>query len=334
MSFTWRKRWSNPNFHEHIELKFATSTGVIVRGEEGARTLIVDGPGLPHIVEPEGHPLCCWNGDCVFSAEPYFSLDSHCVLCRHQQNGPETQRLIFPRFELVRDAVALNDGSLFVRCHGRCFLVRDDIDGRMEMIKEYGDLGTPGAKPWMSGIFYTDDWDVIYDDLSTGAQTVYMRFDTRPSRRAIFSDKRHACVISGNPEKLYEWDTRDRRRVFPVHEGDPPVDLLRQDGTCRGRAFLSSWICHPRIVGGTFEAFVYMGSGRFEKGPTGQGDWTAYGNRAYCLSKENVLTCYEARETPDSLVNLCARSAASLGLSDEILKAIPVELRELVSSWT
>ncbi len=51
-------------------------------------------------------------------------------------------------------------------------------------------------------------------------------------------------------------------------------------------------------------------------------------------SRVGAVKCYVARETPDALVNLCARGAASLGLSDEQLKTIPVELRERLNSFS
>ncbi len=335
MSFAWRELWSR-EVETGVDLEFSISEGVVLSSHERRITHIVrdsHSAGSTH----RGTPLCCWNGDFVFSAVHDYLRDYY-LLCRHRKDELETQKLVLPKFAYMWSAIGLNDGNLFVRGQEQCFLIRDDIDGQMKVIKEYGNLGAPYMKPWMDGILYADGWNVVCDDLRTQVQIVYMQFNTMPARDAIFSDKKHACVISGTPAKLHEWAARNRGRIFLAAEGSIIDRIAYQSGTCRGGAFLNVSVNTPGMNRGApckpCEAFLYVGGGRFVAGPEGHGQWAAYGNRAYLLSDDTTLKCYEALETSDMLVNLCARSAASLGLSDERLQTVPVELRELVSSWT
>ncbi len=364
MTFTWRKRWSK-KFDDHVQLKFATSTGVVSYNEGCGKTFFVDGPGhLAHVCEADrGRLLCCWNGGAVFV---------HSLRNMHTLNYCTDQISLTTRFSVDLDwgegnancsyeevdrALELSDGTLLVVMNRSYVILHCDTHGRARVTNVGKRFDDYSMVSWMNGVLCADnrgtDPNIFLYDPSRDKKTVLLRYgvDTHDDDEYfIFSGEKYAFAIRFDGFQLHEWDARGRERVFSLGGalGESPVlgknPVVRQGGTCRGRAFLSAdTYCDEReddidnFEAGeenNFEAFLYMGDGRFVAGPEGHGQWAAYGNRAYLVSDDTTLKCYEARETSDMLVNLCARRAAALGLSDEQLKTITVELRELVSSWT
>ena len=340
MAFTWRELWSC-EVGDDLDLELACFEGVVVGN--GETHDLIDSLGVPVLGFYSGS-LCCWNGDLVFS-----SFDRRCLL--RYRDGAITELVLQPCTPLhgdIRGIVALQDGALFVWTESRGILARDMCD----VVVVLRDLKPAGMSaglfeifdsvPWLNGFIY-DDFDepsVMFYDPSRGEGVPFLRYENGVVHAAVFSDEKHACVVVMDEHPvLCEWDAQGRKRVFAGERCLIPGTrrsilrwIFRSSGTCRGRALVSvDTIWNGE---GPFEAFVYLGDGRFEKGPPAAiGDWKAYGDRAYVLCG-TTLTCYEALETPDSLVDLCARRAGALGISSERLGTLPVELRELLSSWT
>ena len=342
MSFTWHERWSKA-FDERIELKFATSTGIVVDDDSNSRTLIVNGPGPPYKVDPECYALCCWNGEPVFVSP---LRKSHSLSC-YKGRVSETTRFsleldpeegAWKLFEYIEHAQELGDGTLLIHMSQFVFLCRNAANGPALVTRIAKPFCGRVVAPLMHGALFLNDYSAnatataFFYDPSRGEQNVFLRdhqYRYR-DRHFVFSDGKRAFALRNDGGLLLEWDTQGREHVISLRNG--PTGCLFRSGTCRGYAIIGvNTHCEDEY---DFEPYLYVGDGRFVQGPNNRGEWVAYGNSAYCLSKEGVLTCYEAHVTPDKLVNLCARSAARLGSSDELLKAIPVELRELVSSWT
>ncbi len=332
MSFTWRKLWSDP-VGEHLELKFAVAGGAVLEPEDGRiSSFSSNGPGSKDPL-PRGTLLCCWNGALVLHTGNCGRPAIELTLLRYENNDIWRLKLPLHFLGLVRYAVALNDGTLFVAggtsSHA---IVRDVGNGQMEIVQSSEgldvNLGEP-VTPWLNGII-TDaltTGDIAFKTLPQGIRSPLGRYERCAVRKD--ADKKYACALLRQQMELHEWDAQGRERVFSLPRGHELHYVTHgQHQTCRGRAFLVCW-----KVDALSQAFVYLGNGRCAKVAPGLGEWAAYGNRAYKL-RDGVLKCYKVLETPNMLVNLCACIAASLGLSDERLQTVPVELRELVSSWT
>ena len=277
-------------------------------------------------------PLCCWNGAPVFFK--FYDNETKPWLHRYRNGKIETLDLAPYRIE-ISGAVALNDGGLLVYGWRGCGLVRCTSDGRMEIVRVYAAFSKfrsppTDVVPWSNGVFYRDDLGtgkVVFCALPSQGMH-FTRLEKCQNTIAIFSDEKHACAVSRGRKELREWDTQGRERVFLTQKGSAVErsNFVRANGTCRGRAFLT-----VLENTGYASAFIYTGNGRFEDGPPGHGQWAAYDDRAYRL-RDGTLTCYEARETPEPLRDLCARRAAAIECSDGQLATLPLELRELLSS--
>ncbi len=110
------------------------------------------------------------------------------------------------------------------------------------------------------------------------------------------------------------------------------MEKLEQVGTCLDRAVVLFNMRNDADNDG-FHAFVYVGNGRFEKNGVESEEhesamWAAHGDRVYRVTKGSVR-CYEVREEPESLLDLCVRRAASESDSSSY-KILPTELRERI----
>ena len=334
MPFTWRELWSRKNEERYDNLKFAVSGGVVLW--DGlpyfGQSLVINGQRSQKLWAFYT-PLCCWNGDPVFHSGYH---DDSPMLYRHRNGEIQTLKLKSPMRNI--SGAALNDGGLLLYDYCNCTLVRDTSDGEMEIVQTHWGFDTHDASeavPWSNGILYHDlDEDslereiVFYAPTPRNKTLSFLGLDYDDTA-VVFSDGKHACVVSRKKGELREWDAHGRERVFPVAKGSALSRVVRPGGTCRGRAFLLT--SDVDFFKGPFKSFVYMGNGRLNVGPPGWGQWAAYGDRAYRLC-DGTLTCFEALETTASLLELCASRAAAVEYTERQLGALPVELRELLIS--
>ncbi len=339
MSFTWRELWSRKNKEHYNNLKFAVSGGVVLFDDVAmsSRYLVIDEPKSQLRVFL-GIALCCWNGDFVF----YNSLPNKIY---RERNGEIQELQLEDCMRVIHGAVALMGVGLLIVGFPRWVLVRDNSDGQMEVVQTYGSYGDFDtfdicrAAPWQNGVLYHDyhDFDkqriVFYTPTFQERKLLFLGLKDCNNIPVIFSDEKYACVVSGEPKELREWNAHGRERVFPVAKGSALSRVVRPGGTCRGRAFLLINASSGRVEhhAGPFKPFVYLGGGRLDDGPPGHGQWAAYGDRAYRLC-DGTLTCYEALETPASLLELCASRATAVEYTERQLGTLPLELRELLIS--
>ncbi len=345
MPFTWRELWSCDHSPDS-SMYDADSTGVVVdNGGWPTNSLVVRGPNSKKPLDFDG-PFWCWNGTFVYSF-----CDADLVgLTRYR--GDEIERLaVFsagPSCQL--QGVALKDGTLFVRALSNYALVRNDGDGRMEIFKTGPwDPDRRIITPWWGGVLffnvhgdddgYRNHW---HWDATTGEAKLLPECDPDYWGVAIYlSDPKRCCMVTydeaedeaEDDAKVIEWDAEGRRQVFPIEKKEFNfTEEPEQVGTCLGRAVVLFNTSNDRHNAG-FHAFVYVGNGRFEKDGVESEEhesalWAAYGDRVYRMGKGSVR-CYEVREEPKSLLDLCVRRAVSENDSSSY-KILPEELRERI----
>ena len=242
-------------------------------------------------------------------------------------------------------AVPLRDGTLGILVDDQFILVKEE-KGAMVVVASWTCRIQEKMIPFGNGFVAIED---LYDDRSskfrehraatvhhwkyprTGERTA-LDYDTRilshvsrtpyvteaSLRTTVFADKQ-AYTVRGT--ELYEHAEDGGVRVFPR-----PVELrgeVVQEGTCLGYAFLTrastEWTTRC-------QAYLYIGSGRVAECPDDRGSWAADGDRAYVFS-DGGLTCYQARASADSLLNLCARATP---FDHPEFECLPEELRDRV----
>ncbi len=342
MFFTWRELWSRPQPPAKDAVGVDSKGAVITCGL--LEPYRIRGPGCTDLVLLAGAASWCrWNGVFVFA--PY--VRKHRMIARYRDDGDMEQLDMPDLTEEIKWLVALKDGGLIVRCRSEYAVVRNGNDGRMETayVGEWPTFLCPLVS-WWNGVLMRCLSDHWFWHATTGKTTVFREpctdAATGETERcpdvqdvdAYISDRKHCCIVTNGGTRVIEWGVRgEGAHVFPLQrKGFSPTKFLGQVGTCLGRAvcrFGDSETCLYRPSARPAHAFVYVGGGRFEKAGDGSGVRMWHDDRAYHLDDSGTLRCYEARETPDSLLDICVRRAAS-ALDPSSFRYLPVELRERI----
>ncbi len=149
-----------------------------------------------------------------------------------------------------------------------------------------------------------------------------------------FVSSKRACVMGGRLGSMFlrEWDEDGNVRAFV-----PPRRVVL---TCRG-TLLGRALFHDIKGQSPDPTWVHMGDGRFVKEffPPRCCFWVTRGTRVYTVGRKDKLECFEVRETPPSLRDLCGfrvseivreRMKASMR---EVLEPLPQECRDAVKSF-
>ncbi len=251
--------------------------------------------------------------------------------------GDEIERLdvfsLAPRSETwsAQGIVALKDGTLFVCTCSRYALVRNDGDGRMEIFKTGSwEPGRHNIQPWWGGVVFSkcdaSRHRLWHWNAATGETTIFEEREP-VDVNACFSDSKRCCMITVDRAQVIEWDAEGRRQVFPIEKKEFNfTEDPEQVGTCLGRAI---FLFCAREGEDKSKRHAYVGAGRLEKVGDNSDQWMVRDDRLYTLDDDDVLRCYEVRETPDSLLDMCVRRAAS-DKDSSSYDILPTELRELL----
>ena len=316
----WRKIWTiNPDiagaperpasqfrFH-YCHIGTAFSCGAFLSAAKKWTVIDVQGRATPIPMAP----LCYWKGALLYHdhrtlvryhGDQRNSLNLEDYLNR--EHGINCYGPILRAIPLLEDVVGIIFTDYFV-------LVKEDGDGVMKAVASWACfISSLECAPFGKGFVAAEGREVSYWPDPRRRERVILRQDTlvsyskkNPSFRfprnvQIFADERMCTVYEG---ELWE-HAEEGANIFSC-----PPEISRahfyQVGNCHGHALLSCMWSLPDIL---CCSWLYMGSGRFEKGPDHRGFWAADGNRAYVYDGE--LTCYEALETPATLLDLCARA--------------------------